>query len=748
MPAPPPGTTPSISSPSIQPFKFRPRRESVDWRRINAVDVDQVIRQLDLDVLQEHISTVTFCTLDGERCQRCHTPVDPALVKLLRLAQLTVEWLHHCQVSRTHDLHASEDRLVAAGKECEQILAQKKKQEEKLKGLRAELKQCKKIISSRTSFLTPPIVGNNKCPFCDIAFLNAAFLQNHMQRRHVDKYDIQVQPNGEGKFQLESLKTEIIYLKEQIFQQQQTLVAKTAQEKELQSMHRKLLKEMKRFKAEEFSRTDRKMEDGREMYSRHVQLEYDNKWESVLQELKGQHETEMNQLRKELGRIQLSGGKQKDRSQRPQEEMGRTLQVKEQTIKALREQIRTISSNPPTRIVEVPVRVAAPAPEPKPKRVVLDTSSVSERRPVEKKSVLIIEKKQRATISNGKRSSEINENMRPAVEQTLDEKLEKLGVKMGQAGLAKKELNSIMAKVRSERRNVVNGMPNYGRHREDLTNLMEQRLRGRRGGGSSPSELQPRAKRSVQVVQIRPRSSSLPSRATQDMSGPWVTQPAPRTRTSTMPKTSGPNTKSAAQVFTSKTPLFSSDGESDEDESDTEEEQPQKHHRYPRAKSPQPKQIQATRVQMRPRMISPVQSRRAPPAKQSSMYRRLKSRERSSVPTKTAARMTDIDIDWSEVNELQEIDPRQLQIYKDQTGKMNKTNFGQNQKINALVRKMEEQFAETSTKKPAGGVSILAERKDEVLELLNTDQEESSECVISSFEYSEPLKSPESSTST
>lgn len=38
-------------------------------------------------------------------------------------------------------------------------------------------------------------------------------------------------------------------------------------------------------------------------------------------------------------------------------------------------------------------------------------------------------------------------------------------------------------------------------------------------------------------------------------------------------------------------------------------------------------------------------------------------------------------------------------------------------KINDLARKMEKQFAGRAVKKPAGGVSILPERKDEVQEL-------------------------------
>lgn len=39
-------------------------------------------------------------------------------------------------------------------------------------------------------------------------------------------------------------------------------------------------------------------------------------------------------------------------------------------------------------------------------------------------------------------------------------------------------------------------------------------------------------------------------------------------------------------------------------------------------------------------------------------------------------------------------------------------------RISDLARKMEKQFAGRAVKKPAGGVSILPERKDEVQELM------------------------------
>ncbi|XP_070814009.1 cilium assembly protein DZIP1 isoform X2 [Chaetodon trifascialis] len=818
--APAPGMTPSSGASAVLPFKFRPRRESVDWRRINAVDIELVVSQLDVDALQEHISTVTFCSLDGERCQRCQSPVDPALVKLLQLAQLTVEWLLHCQEFLTANLRAAEERLAAAGREREQLLAQQKKQEEKVKGLTAELKQRKKVIRTQQSLLTPRIISGQKCPQCDKSFLNSSFLQNHMQRRHPDEYQIQLLSDNEKKSQIEGLKLEISRLKEQIVQQQQDLRAKTAQEKEQQSVHKDLLREMDRFKAEEMARMDRKIEDSRDgmrremefLYTRNIQalneanqnqtarheksaspvhsqperdldnyremhiqaiqkLEHqmkkqDKKWESRLQDLKAQHESEKNQLLDELSRMQSSVSDHQERSQRLQQEMGRRLQEKEQTIKAQREQIRNISSNPPTKVVEVPVIVSAPAPDPKPKRVVLDepvcalkldpiqelseeekdSSSFSERRPVEKKPEPAAEKKQRATLSTLKRNSNIKKDMRPDIEQAVIMKLESLGVKPDQSGLKSKELSSMLAKVHSKRESFAKGMPEYWRQREEIASSVEQKLGSQRRGSDPAPDSQARSRQSVQVLQIRPRSSSLPSRATQVTSGPAVKQPktpqpAPRTKTTVQPKTSTPSTKTALRSFTPRTPPFSSDEESEEEDTDMEEEQPPKHQR---GKSPQSRQNQATPVQIRASKAGPVQARQAP-AKHlySSSPQQARLSAGGAIKTSVTKMESDEEEDeWSEVSELQEIDPRQLQSRKDQNGNVDKRSFGKENRINDLARKMEKQFAGRVVKKPAGGVSVFPERKDEVQELTYTDLEESSDWMVSSLEDRQEMSKP------
>uniref|UniRef100_UPI0037E82C18 cilium assembly protein DZIP1 isoform X2 n=1 Tax=Semicossyphus pulcher TaxID=241346 RepID=UPI0037E82C18 len=797
---PAPGMTPSSGASTVLPFKFRPRRESVDWRRINAVDVDLVVSQLDVDALQDHISNVTFCSLDGERCQRCQSPVDPALVKLLRLAQLTVEWLLHCQEFLTLSLRAAEERLAAAGGEREQLLARQKKQEEKVKELTGELKQRKKVIRTQQSMLAPRISSNHKCPECDKSFLNSTFLKDHMQRRHPDEYEIQLRSDGEKKSQIDSLKSEISSLKEQIVQQQQTLQAKTAQEKEQQSLHKDVLRQFDRFKAEEMARLDRKIEDSRDgirremefLYTRNIQVlneanqnqtakhekaaspvqslperdvdngkemqiqaiqklehqlkKQDKKWEARLQEIKAQHESENNQLLNELSRTQSSLSEQHERSQRLQQEMGRRLQEKELTIRSQREQIRTISSNPPTKVVEVPVIATAPAPEPKPKRVVLDSSSFSERRPAERKPEPVPEKKQKITSSVLKRNTSMKRDMRPDMEEGLIKRLEKLGVKPDQSGLNSKALNSLLVKVHTNQENYAKEKPGFWRQREEIASTVEQKLGGQRRGSDPAPESQTRSRQSVQVLQIRPRSSSLPSRATQVQSGPAVKQPktpqpAPRTKTTTQPKTSTPKTKMALRTVTSKTPPFSSDEESEEDDTDMEKEQPPKH---PSRKSPQPRLNQAYPVQIKASKPSPVQARQAA-TRHSFSSNSQQARGSAGGAMKTAVTKIESeeeDDDWSEVSELQEIDPRQLQSHKDQNGNVEKRSFGKENKIIDLARKMEKQFADRGVKKPAGGVSILPERKDEIQELTYTDLEESSDWLVSSLEDRQEMSKP------
>ena len=103
-----------------------------------------------------------------------------------------------------------------------------------------------------------------------------------------------------------------------------------------------------------------------------------------------------------------------------------------------------------------------------------------------------------------------------------------------------------------------------------------------------------------------------------------------------------------------------------------EEDPPPKHQR---GKSPQPRLNQ---VQIRASKASPVQARQAPAKLSFSSSNPQQARGSVGGVTRTAVAKMESDEEedeWSEVSELQEIDPKRLQSYKDQNGNVEKRNF-------------------------------------------------------------------------
>ncbi|XP_028301427.1 zinc finger protein Dzip1-like [Gouania willdenowi] len=374
-------------APVMTPFKFHLRRESVDWRRIIAVDVDLVVSQVDVDMLQEHISMVTFCSLEGECCVRCRNPIDPSLMKLLRLAQLSLEWLLYSQEVLTHNLVAVEEWLTAADREHKQLLGQLKNQEEHDIALKPMTNNTSLVNSLKTENIS--LKSENIC----------------LKSENI------------------SLKSELNRLKEQINEQRQTIEAKTFLKMKQQSQ--KDLLRATRVNDEAMAQFDRKLDDtknsllremeslnnqnlhaldkvsqnqlvrqeilvkpvdsqqqrdiNKEIQSQTIQMleqqkkKHSQKWKSRLQGVKAQHKSEIDRLMDELSKMQTY--------QSENHKMSRILRKKKLIIQAQREQIKSIYLNPPIKEEEeqkeeseaeeeeVPVTKSLPAPEPKRKRV-------------------------------------------------------------------------------------------------------------------------------------------------------------------------------------------------------------------------------------------------------------------------------------------------------------------------------------------------------------------------------------------
>ncbi|XP_053710745.1 cilium assembly protein DZIP1-like isoform X1 [Synchiropus splendidus] len=564
---PAPSMTPSCGKSTIIPFRFRPKLERVDWRRINAVDISQVVNNLDVDALQELISSVTFCCLDGELCQRCRSPVDPALVKLLQLAQLTVEWLLHCQEFLTLSLRAAEEQLeksskdreellVSHGRESNLLVSQMKKQEERMKEMTAELKQRKKIICNQQSMLaSSSCLIVQKCHHCDKSFLNPSFLQSHLRRRHPGEYSKHKLTSHEETHiddeQMENLKQEIHSLKEQIAQQQQALQAKAAQEKEQQSIQKELQNELDRFRAEEMARMDRKIEDSRDGIRREIEL------------LCTRNIQAMNVLLQSVGLTvrravySLSHHLFQDINQNQMVNHEETkLKKQERKWKSRLQELKVHHEAEKSHLLDELSRMQLS--ESKHKENIQQLKEEMVTKLQEKDEIIKFQLEQIKKLSNTKevqvpelinitqkplenKGRQVNrKKLRQEQEEIVLKRLENLGVKHPCRGIKHSELRSILARHQ----------PTW----EGFANWV--------GGEDSNAAPEPQS-RAWGLVQGQPLSCTVPAQVSTPPL-PKTVPPSPSLQTGPPPKTPPSNTKVRMRVYTNRIPPFSSDDESED----------------------------------------------------------------------------------------------------------------------------------------------------------------------------------------
>ncbi|XP_058132478.1 cilium assembly protein DZIP1 isoform X2 [Dasypus novemcinctus] len=311
---------PAAPSGPLPFFQFRPRLESVDWRRLSAIDVDKVAGAVDVLTLQENIMNITFCKLEDEKCPHCQSGVDPVLLKLIRLAQLTIEYLLHSQEFLTSQLHNLEERLRLTVADCEQSKKLVTKQMGEIKILKDECKRRKKMISTQQLMIEAK-ASYYQCHFCDKAFMNQAFLQSHIQRRHPEDSHLEYKK----KVQTDKLQDEINMLKEQLQLTKSQLEAEQhahavrfSKEYEMQkTKEEEFLKLFDRWKEEEKEKLVDEMEKVKEMFMKEFK-ELTSKNSALEYQLSEIQKSNM-QIKSNIGTLKDAHEFKEDRPQYPQD---------------------------------------------------------------------------------------------------------------------------------------------------------------------------------------------------------------------------------------------------------------------------------------------------------------------------------------------------------------------------------------------------------------------------------------------
>ncbi|XP_023562539.1 zinc finger protein DZIP1L isoform X6 [Octodon degus] len=556
-------SSPLYETYTLPTFKFQPRRESIDWRRINALDVDRVAQELDVATLQENIAGVTFCNLNQEVCSRCGQPVDPVLLKVLRLAQLIIEYLLHCQDCLSANVAQLEARLQASLGQQQRGQQELGRQADELKGVREESRRRRKMISTLQQLLLQTGAHNyHSCHLCDKTFMNATFLRGHMQRRHAGVADAgkQKQQQRPAEELLEELRAKLQWTQGELEAQREAERQRQLQKLQAMQSHRVTESNLGSLRDEE---SEEQLRQAQELRALREKLETQKtEWKRKLKELQEERMTERRELQ-ENERLQasLSQDQRKAAAQAQRQINALHAQLREQArlIASQEEKIQTLSLRKAERIQELPKAV--------------DTEEDSPEEELEDSP-----DEQQQVLAALRQNPPLLKQFRPILEDTLEEKLESMGIKRDAKGITVQTLRHLESVLKAQQEQKARKFSEFLSLRKKLIKEATSRVKERQNRDAvSQLDGQPpvKSQRSTALTrEVRPKSSTLhvavpsklaepfmPALQSHNSQGPGPTQvsvltPRPRRHgLSSTPTPQGPGLSS--------TPPFSSEEDSE-----------------------------------------------------------------------------------------------------------------------------------------------------------------------------------------
>ncbi|KAJ3156974.1 Zinc finger protein dzip1 [Geranomyces variabilis] len=179
-------------TPVMAGFYFRRRRERVNWRLLSSMNIDQIMKEVDIKALQDIMENLTFCDIDGEDLRY----PDQNIVKLIKLAQLTIEYLLHSQQYLLNHRRALTTQTENLGRNLAQLRAEHAKQGAEVASLKKETRVLRKsMYAYQLMTKLPGGIGQPaptpahgaayyRCPQCEKVFVSQAYVECHLQRRH------------------------------------------------------------------------------------------------------------------------------------------------------------------------------------------------------------------------------------------------------------------------------------------------------------------------------------------------------------------------------------------------------------------------------------------------------------------------------------------------------------------------------------------------------------------------------------
>ncbi|KAJ3065011.1 Zinc finger protein dzip1, partial [Quaeritorhiza haematococci] len=123
-------------------FYFRRRTDRLNWRTMASIQVDRIVREVDIASLQEVIDNVTFCDIEAEDLRYA----DPNIVKLFQIAQLIIEYLLHSQEYLADTHKALTEECEQSSQKCRTLTETTEKQASEIATLKKETRALRKTL--------------------------------------------------------------------------------------------------------------------------------------------------------------------------------------------------------------------------------------------------------------------------------------------------------------------------------------------------------------------------------------------------------------------------------------------------------------------------------------------------------------------------------------------------------------------------------------------------------------------------
>ena len=124
-------------------FTFKERHGKLDFRSIMRIDIDKIVRDVDIDTLQAHLKNITFSKVD-EKDLRNYT--DEGIIKLFKLSQLIIEYMIAVQTTLHQYALELERRYNTICKEVEDERQRALSRKQEMVDLRKEISRKRKTV--------------------------------------------------------------------------------------------------------------------------------------------------------------------------------------------------------------------------------------------------------------------------------------------------------------------------------------------------------------------------------------------------------------------------------------------------------------------------------------------------------------------------------------------------------------------------------------------------------------------------